>query len=275
VGSQVTNDTYDANGNLTSESTGLDSSFSYNAKNQTTAIASDSFTYTGPSQTERVQAVTSAGTLNFVTSGLGISSRTGPNGTTYYRRCSCGQLLDEVLPNGSRYYYLFDAQGSVVGLMNGQGQMVNGYAYDPFGNSLFERTQQANPFQFDSGYLDNDTGLYKFITRYYDPTVGRWTQHDSIAGSLASPDSLNHYLYVGDDPVNAVDPSGENPLICGLTIALAFTIGLAGLAGVVHAIITAPAFAPIAATTAATAFLIPTELGIGIERSRILVLLSV
>ncbi len=154
VGSQVTNYTYDANGNLTGESTGPNSSFSYNAKNQTTAIASDSFTYTGPSQTERVQAVTSAGTLNFVNSGLGISSRSGPNGTTYYRRCSCGQLLDEVLPTGGKYYYLFDAQGSVVGLMDTKGQMVNGYDYDPFGNSLFELTQQANPFQFDSGYLD-------------------------------------------------------------------------------------------------------------------------
>jgi RHS repeat-associated protein len=83
--------------------------------------------------------------------------------------CSWGLFNDRRLPSGDRYSCLFDAQGSVVGLMNGQGQMVNGYAYDPFGNSLFERTQQANPFQYDSGYLDIDTGLYQFGTRYYGP----------------------------------------------------------------------------------------------------------
>jgi hypothetical protein len=52
--------------------------------------------------------------------------------------------------------------------------------------------------------------LYKFGTRYYDPTLGRWTQQDPVAGSLRDLNSANRYTYAGDDPVNAVDPSGRD-----------------------------------------------------------------
>lgn len=51
------------------------------------------------------------------------------------------------------------------------------------------------------GYRD-ETGLTKFGTRYYDPSVGRWTQRDP------SGQDANSYAYVACNPVNAVDPSG-------------------------------------------------------------------
>jgi uncharacterized protein RhaS with RHS repeats len=43
--------------------------------------------------------------------------------------------------------------------------------------------------------------------RFYDPTLGRWTQQD-IPGALARPMTLNRYTYVACNPVNAIDPSG-------------------------------------------------------------------
>lgn len=47
--------------------------------------------------------------------------------------------------------------------------------------------------------------------RYYDQAVGRFTQPDPVAGSPYSPTSYNAYTYVGNNPVNLVDPSGEQP----------------------------------------------------------------
>lgn len=47
-----------------------------------------------------------------------------------------------------------------------------------------------------------------FGTRYYDPSVGRWTQQEPLPGSIADPRSLNAYSYVYDNPVNYVDPTG-------------------------------------------------------------------
>jgi hypothetical protein len=45
--------------------------------------------------------------------------------------------------------------------------------------------------------------------RYYDPTIARWTQMDTILGRLVDPQSLNRYLFASNDPVNVEDPSGH------------------------------------------------------------------
>lgn len=121
----------------------------------------------------------------------------------------------------------------MVGVMDSSGNLVNGYVYDPFGN-LFEQNESvANPWQYASGYLDSTTGLYHFGARYYDPTLGRWTQEDPLPGQLSSPDSLNPYLYVGDSPVNATDPSGKD---CQAAIFNAFfaVVGVAATAQVLY-----------------------------------------
>lgn len=50
------------------------------------------------------------------------------------------------------------------------------------------------------------------FNRYYDPRQGRFTQVDPIgmkAASLMDPQSLNMYSWVGNDPVNRVDPDGQ------------------------------------------------------------------
>jgi len=86
---------------------------------------------------------------------------------------------------------------------------------------LNETQGQPNPFQYEGGYFESSTGLVKFGTRYYNPQLGRWTQQDAVSGSLGKPDSLNRYLYVDDDPVNQVDPSGRFAVLdCVGTILL-------------------------------------------------------
>jgi len=113
--------------------------------------------------------------------------------------------------------------------MDSSGNLVNGYVYDPFGN-LFEQNETvANPWQYASGYLDGTTGLYHFGARYYDPTLGRWTQQDPVAGDPANPDSLNPYLYVDDDPVNFTDPNGRDAKTCVAAILAAFFLNVAAL----------------------------------------------
>ena len=135
---------------------------------------------------------------------------------TYYTRCSCGRLVNERLPGGSKYYYLFDGQQSVVGLTDSSnGKEVDAYDYDPYGGILnVIPNQPSNPFQYEGGYFESSTGLVKFGTRYYNPNLGRWTQQDPDGGSLASPDTLNRYLYAADDPVNLRDPSGKDTGEC-------------------------------------------------------------
>lgn len=202
-GTTTVNYTYDGAGNLLSFTGGPTSA--YNAKNQTKSIGSDTYTYSGASRTERVQV---NGT-NFVYSGLGLSSQKDSSGTTYYTRCSCGLLIDERLPDGSKHYYITNSLGSIVGLTDQAGtQLVNTYDYDPTGNILSETKGVDNVWKYAGGYFNeiNGTVLYKFGTRYDDPETSRWTQQDPVAGSVGKADSLNWYLYAGDDPVNEVGP---------------------------------------------------------------------
>jgi RHS repeat-associated protein len=61
------------------------------------------------------------------------------------------------------------------------------------------------PFGFAGGLWDPDTGLVRFGQRDHDPEIGRWTTQDPIGFSGGD---TNLYAYVGNDPINAVDPSG-------------------------------------------------------------------
>ncbi|CCF85988.1 hypothetical protein NITHO_6480003 [Nitrolancea hollandica Lb] len=86
----------------------------------------------------------------------------------------------------------------------------------------------------------------KIGQRYYDPSLGRWTQQD-LPGSLTSPMTLNRYVYVGNNPCNAIDPSGRQSAFqeCQREGVIGADVGAAG--GFVTGLFTGPG---ILATTA-------------------------
>lgn len=187
--------TYDANGNETGESRNSTSllTFAYNAKNQTTGINSDTYTYRGADQNQRT--VDDSITASY--SGLGLSEEHTSTTTITYIHDNRGGLLAEI-NNGQEDYYLFDGLGSVVGLTNYAGTLVQTYSYDAFGNGF--STTVVNHFGYAGGYFDQNTGLYKFGLRYYDPRLGRWTQQDPVGGSLFDPGSGECHVQPGLSP---------------------------------------------------------------------------
>jgi RHS repeat-associated protein len=195
--SGATTYSHDANGNLTGSSAGF--AATYNPLDQATSITGaggstlSPMTYGGSHQTERRRA----GTTNFTDSALGlqVAAPTGGGAGTYYTRDPNGNLLSQRTPSGTHYYVL-DALGSVVALTNSSGSVVGRYAYEPYGKPTHSGTVTSS-FQFASGHYDSQTKLVKFGARYYDPTPGRWTQQDALAGSLANPKTLNRYAYAG------------------------------------------------------------------------------
>jgi len=54
--------------------------------------------------------------------------------------------------------------------------------------------------------------LYFYAWRYYDPTLGRFTQPDTIVPNPNNPQDFNRYSYCNNNPINYVDPSGHSKL---------------------------------------------------------------
>jgi RHS repeat-associated protein len=79
--------------------------------------------------------------------------------------------------------------------------------YTAFGEMTFQGTATPDwlPFGFAGGLYDHDTKLVRFGARDYDPVIGRWTAKDPI---LWDGGDSNLYAYVGNDPVNFIDPTG-------------------------------------------------------------------
>jgi len=56
---------------------------------------------------------------------------------------------------------------------------------------------------------DDSTGLMYYGARYYDTTLGRFTQADTIVPNPMNPQSLNRYVYVLNNPMRYTDPTGH------------------------------------------------------------------
>lgn len=85
-----------------------------------------------------------------------------------------------------------------------------------------------------TGREPDETGLIFYRARYYDPTLGRFTQRDPIG----LRGGLNRYSYVGGNPVSRVDPSGECPWCIPAMVGAAVLSGSTKQPGMVitHAI---------------------------------------
>ena len=82
------------------------------------------------------------------------------------------------------------------------------YAYDPFGEILNQVEAFSQPFKYvgQHGVMTEPNGLYYMRARYYDPEVGRFISEDPIGFKGGD---MNLSAYVGNNPVNGVDPSGK------------------------------------------------------------------
>ena len=112
----------------------------------------------------------------------------------------------------AKYYYLYNGHGDVVQIVNQNGQIVNSYQYDEWGNITDQQEAIRNPFKYTGEILDDDTGLYYLRARYYDPSSGRFVSKDTYEGQIDNPLTLNLYTYVYNNPLIYSDPSG----MCGV-----------------------------------------------------------
>lgn len=121
--------------------------------------------------------------------------------------------------NGVVYYYLLNAQGDVVGLIDSTGAVVVQYAYDAWGRllstsgSMLTTLALYNPLRYRSYIYDRETGLYYLQTRYYNPTIGRFINADGAISTGQGVLGYNMFAYCGNNPMCRDDATGQLWLI--------------------------------------------------------------
>jgi RHS repeat-associated protein len=137
---------------------------------------------------------------------------TGATDPTLDRRYLNGPAIDQILAEeedgGDTSWMVQDRQGSVTDVVNNSGSVIDHIFYDGYGNADEDTPSVKHSYGYAGYFRDEATGFYGTSIRWYNPVTGRWNGEDWIG--FAGGDS-NLYRYVGNQPTNAVDPSGLKP----------------------------------------------------------------
>ena len=106
-----------------------------------------------------------------------------------------------------QYYYHPDHLGSSRYITNLDGEIVQHVEYVPFGEVFIEERNNSwnTPYLFNGKELDEETGLYYYGARYYNPRESVWLSVDPLAEKYPS---ISPYAFVRNNPINRIDPLG-------------------------------------------------------------------
>jgi RHS repeat-associated protein len=119
---------------------------------------------------------------------------------TYYVFCHSFEEL---------YFYHPDYLSNTEYVTDAGGYVYQYLFYSPFGESLYSQHAQTGeyntPHRFNAKELDEETGLYYYGARYYNPMVSVWLGVDPLAS--VDPD-FTPYHFVNNNPIMIIDPDG-------------------------------------------------------------------
>ena len=121
------------------------------------------------------------------------------------------------------FYYEYNGQGDVVGILNNNHQKIADYRYDAWGKPLSitptaagsttlpVATAIANnqPFRYRGYVYDNETGWYYLKSRYYDPALRRFVSSDALMSTGQGVLGMNMDAYCLNNPIDGHDPDGK------------------------------------------------------------------
>jgi len=215
---------YDAAGNQIRAliSAGVSQRFQYDAANRLVKVKADNnstvlATYTYGDSNERLILEEGGVRTYYACHGSAEYTEAGASTNLVWSKTYINlgvRLLSTLTPNGSGgelvQYHHPDRLGTRL-VTNAQDTTYFEQATLPFGTALNAESTGATNKRFTSYDRSSTSGLDYAVSRQYDSRQGRFTQVDPAgmtAVSLADPQSLNMYSYVGNDPVNRMDPTG-------------------------------------------------------------------
>jgi RHS repeat-associated protein len=105
-------------------------------------------------------------------------------------------------------FYHVDRLGCVTQLSRLDNFVVRSAFYEAFGKETLVSGTSVTTYGYTGREPDSESGLAFYRARHYDAHVGRFLQEDPMREGLTLLESLNAYPYVGNSPLNLIDPLG-------------------------------------------------------------------
>ena len=106
-----------------------------------------------------------------------------------------------------QFFYHPDHLGSSSFITNLEGDVVQHIEYVPFGEVFIEERNSVwnTPYLFNAKEFDEETGMYYYGARYYEPRLSLWMSTDPMSEKYFS---LSAYSYCFNNPISVIDPDG-------------------------------------------------------------------
>jgi RHS repeat-associated protein len=173
------------------------------------------FLYDGASQ-RVAQQVTQGGatTTTVYVGGVEEAATSGSTTTTTIYYTANGKRI-ALGVNGAISYMASDALGSAMVAFGINGTATASVLYSPYGGVRYSAGTMPTTYGFTGQRQDAASGLDYYGARYYDPALGQFVSADTVLqGKGLDLSGLSRYAYVGGNPENRTDPTG-NRFMCG------------------------------------------------------------
>lgn len=111
-----------------------------------------------------------------------------------------------------QFFYHPDHLGSSSYITNLDGEVVQHIEYVPFGEVFIEERNSVwnTPYLFNAKEFDEETGMYYYGARYYDPRLSIFQTVDRFAEKYPH---VHPYSYAANNPINLIDVNGDSIVI--------------------------------------------------------------
>ena len=107
-----------------------------------------------------------------------------------------------------QFYYHPDHLGSSSYITNLDGEVAQHIEYVPFGEVFIEERNNTwnTPYLFNAKEFDEETGMYYYGARYYEPRLSLWMSTDADEEKYPF---YSTYCYATNNPIKFIDPNGK------------------------------------------------------------------
>ena len=200
---------------LTTVSDYQTTTLSYNVENRlvsTSGAVTASFIYNGDGY--RVKSVVGGATMVTIGDYFEWTGSASTMKSYYY----AGGARVAVRTGSSLNWIVGDHLGSTSVVTDANGANAETRLYKPWGEQRYPGGMQPG-FGFTGQRGEPALGLYDYKARWYDVSLGRFIQADTIVPGAGNPSAWDMYAYTLNNPVRFSDPSGHCP-ICFLVAGI-------------------------------------------------------